>query len=114
MPLWGWILIWWFAIVIINIFGTLGYAEEEFWSSCLKLGAIGKAPLDPMSLQSETDRTPFRTVVFMIIAFVLVLGGGPELNAVGTPVNRRAGHEECRRGGVVRRCPVAAGSRTPR
>jgi len=34
----------------------LGYAEEEFWSSVLKLGAI---------------------VVFMILAFVLVLGGGP-------------------------------------
>lgn len=38
------------------MFGTLGYAEEEFWSSCLKLGA---------------------TVVFMIIALVLVCGGGP-------------------------------------
>jgi yeast amino acid transporter len=44
-------------IIIINIFGTLGYAEEEFWSSCLKLGAV---------------------IVFMIIALVLVLGGGPE------------------------------------
>ncbi len=44
------------AILIINVFGTLGYAEEEFWASVLKLGAI---------------------VVFMIIAFVLVLGGGP-------------------------------------
>jgi len=44
------------AIIIINVFGTLGYAEEEFWASVLKLGAI---------------------VVFMIIAFVLVLGGGP-------------------------------------
>lgn len=44
VPLWAWILIWWFAIIIINIFGTLGYAEEEFWSSCLKLTAIGKRP----------------------------------------------------------------------
>jgi amino acid transporter len=35
----------------------LGYAEEEFWSSCLKLSA---------------------TVIFMIIALVLVLGGGPD------------------------------------
>jgi yeast amino acid transporter len=34
----------------------MGYAEEEFWASCLKLAAI---------------------VIFMIIAFVLVLGGGP-------------------------------------
>ncbi|KAI4612241.1 Amino-acid permease inda1 [Alternaria metachromatica] len=46
----------WLFICFINIWGTLGYAEEEFWSSCIKLGA---------------------TVVFMIIALVLVLGGGP-------------------------------------
>ncbi|KAL2133419.1 hypothetical protein VTI74DRAFT_2420 [Chaetomium olivicolor] len=52
-----WITIFLVAIIIINIFGALGYAEEEFWSSVLKLGAI---------------------VVFMIIAFVLVLGGGPK------------------------------------
>ena len=45
------------AIVIVNIFGTLGYAEEEFWSACLKLGA---------------------TIVFMIISLVMVVGGGPE------------------------------------
>jgi amino acid transporter len=51
-----WISVFLAAIVIINVFGTLGYAEEEFWASVLKLGAI---------------------VVFMIIAFVLVLGGGP-------------------------------------
>jgi len=51
-----WITVFWVFIILINIFGTLGYAEEEFWSSLLKLGA---------------------TVVFMIIALVLVLGGGP-------------------------------------
>ncbi|WXC66954.1 Amino-acid permease inda1 [Fusarium graminearum] len=45
------------AIVIINIFGGIGYAEEEFWSSCLKLGA---------------------TVAFMFISVVLVCGGGPD------------------------------------
>jgi len=43
-------------ILIVNVFGTLGYAEEEFWSSILKLAA---------------------TVIFMIIALVLVCGGGP-------------------------------------
>lgn len=48
------------AIVIVNIFGTLGYAEEEFWSACLKLGA---------------------TIVFMIISLVMVCGGGPEGSA---------------------------------
>jgi amino acid transporter len=52
-----WITVFMLLIIIINIFGALGYAEEEFWSSCLKLGAV---------------------IVFMIIALVLVLGGGPE------------------------------------
>ena len=52
-----WITVFWVFIIVINIFGTLGYAEEEFWSSCLKLSA---------------------TVIFMIIALVFVLGGGPD------------------------------------
>ncbi|PTU24119.1 hypothetical protein P175DRAFT_020638 [Aspergillus ochraceoroseus IBT 24754] len=52
-----WITVFLVAIIVINIFGSLGYAEEEFWSSMLKLGAI---------------------VVFMIIALVLVCGGGPK------------------------------------
>ncbi|KAI0019854.1 amino acid permease/ SLC12A domain-containing protein [Xylariomycetidae sp. FL0641] len=51
-----WITVFFVFIIIVNIFGTLGYAEEEFWSALIKLGA---------------------TVVFIIIAFVLVLGGGP-------------------------------------
>ncbi|KAL7806481.1 amino-acid permease inda1 [Trichoderma gracile] len=51
-----WITIFLVAIIVINVFGALGYAEEEFWASCFKLGA---------------------TVVFMIIAVVLVCGGGP-------------------------------------
>ena len=50
------VTIFWVFIIFINVFGTLGYAEEEFWSSCLKLSA---------------------TVIFMIIALVLVCGGGP-------------------------------------
>ncbi|KAK0740083.1 amino acid permease/ SLC12A domain-containing protein [Schizothecium vesticola] len=52
-----WITIFFLFIVFVNVFGTLGYAEEEFWSSCIKLAA---------------------TVIFMIIALVLVLGGGPK------------------------------------
>jgi len=53
----GWITIFWIAIsefcslaygtcidrgipVILSIFGTLGYAEEEFWASCLKLVVV--------------------------------------------------------------------------
>ncbi|KAH7320266.1 amino-acid permease inda1 [Stachybotrys elegans] len=50
------ITIFWVAIVVVNIFGTLGYAEEEFASSIFKLGA---------------------TIAFILISFVLVLGGGP-------------------------------------
>ena len=45
-----WITIFFLAIVFINVFGTLGYAEEEFVSSLLKLAAI---------------------VIFMIIGVVL-------------------------------------------
>ncbi|OAX81046.1 hypothetical protein ACJ72_04611 [Emergomyces africanus] len=52
-----WITVFLVAIIIINVFGVLGYGEEEFWSSCLKLAAI---------------------IIFMIIALVCVLGGGPE------------------------------------
>jgi amino acid transporter len=51
-----WIAVFWIAIILINIFGTLGFAEEEFWSSCLKLVTI---------------------VIFMITAVILICGGGP-------------------------------------
>ncbi|EXJ73178.1 uncharacterized protein A1O5_02938 [Cladophialophora psammophila CBS 110553] len=51
-----WITIFWVFIIFINVFGTLGYAEEEFWASLFKLLA---------------------TVIFMVVAVVLVCGGGP-------------------------------------
>ncbi|KAM0334986.1 hypothetical protein ACHAQA_000020 [Verticillium albo-atrum] len=51
-----WITVFLVAIIIVNIFGSIGYAEEEFWASLLKLAAI---------------------CIFMVIALVLVLGGGP-------------------------------------
>ncbi|KIW69459.1 hypothetical protein PV04_05335 [Phialophora macrospora] len=51
-----WITIFWAFIIFINIFGTLGYAEEEFWSSAFKL---------------------VMTVIFMVVALVLICGGGP-------------------------------------
>jgi amino acid transporter len=57
VPVAVWITIFWLFIIIINAWGTLGYAEEEFWSSALKLSA---------------------TIIFMIIALVCVLGGGPD------------------------------------
>lgn len=52
-----WITVFLVLIAIINIFGAIGYAEEEFWASTFKLSA---------------------TVIFIIIALVLVLGGGPK------------------------------------
>lgn len=55
VPIAAWITIFWFAIIAINVFGTLGYAEEEFWSSCLKLAVV---------------------VIFIIIGIVLNVGGG--------------------------------------
>ena len=51
-----WINIFFLVILFINIFGVLGYAEEEFWASSLKLTAV---------------------VIFMITALVLVCGGAP-------------------------------------
>ncbi|RJE26211.1 Amino acid permease [Aspergillus sclerotialis] len=51
-----WIAVFLAAIIILNIFGVLGYAEEEFWASSFKLVSV---------------------LVFIIIAVVLVCGGGP-------------------------------------
>jgi amino acid permease len=51
-----WITLFLLFIVIVNVFGVLGYAEEEFWSSVLKLAAV---------------------VIFMIVGVILVCGGGP-------------------------------------
>lgn len=51
-----WITIFWIFIIVVNIFGTLGYAEEEFWASSFKLIA---------------------TVIFMVVAVILICGGGP-------------------------------------
>ncbi|KAJ9417661.1 amino-acid permease [Fusarium oxysporum] len=45
-----WIAVFLAAITILNMFGTLGYAEEEFWAACFKLTSIS---------------------IFMIIALVL-------------------------------------------
>lgn len=52
-----WIVVFLIAITIFNVFGTVGYAEEEFVASAFKLAA---------------------TVIFMIVALVLVCGGGPK------------------------------------
>jgi len=36
----AWITLFLVTIIIINVFGVLGFAEEEFWASILKLIAI--------------------------------------------------------------------------
>lgn len=51
-----WITIFYLTIVVISIFGTLGYAEEEFITSLFKLLAV---------------------VIFMVVAVILICGGGP-------------------------------------
>lgn len=56
VPLGAWITIFTILIAILVILGTLGYAEEEFWSSCLKLFVI---------------------VLFIFIGIVCICGGGP-------------------------------------
>ncbi|KAJ3547145.1 hypothetical protein NMY22_g1763 [Coprinellus aureogranulatus] len=56
LPLSAWITIFWVVIIIVSIFGTLGFAEEEFWSSCLKLLVV---------------------VMFVLIGIVCICGGGP-------------------------------------
>lgn len=68
VPLGAWITIFFIAIVAINVFGTLGYAEEEFWSSCLKL---------------------FVVIMFIFIGIILVCGGGPKDGAYGSYVGGR-------------------------
>lgn len=51
-----WITVFLLIIVAINVFGVLGYAEEEFWVSILKLTTI---------------------VIFLIMGVIFVCGGGP-------------------------------------
>lgn len=51
-----WISVFWVAIIVISIFGVLGYAEEEFWVSLLKLSTV---------------------IIFMIMGVIFTCGGGP-------------------------------------
>ncbi|KAG6864247.1 hypothetical protein C0991_011089 [Blastosporella zonata] len=56
VPLGGWITIFWMALVVLCVFGTLGYAEGEFWAACLKLLVV---------------------VMFAFIGIICIAGGGP-------------------------------------
>jgi amino acid transporter len=53
------------VIIFINLFGTLGYAEEEFWASSLKLIVV---------------------IAFLITGIVINCGGGPSSGDFGSYV----------------------------
>jgi amino acid transporter len=67
-----WITIFAVIILILNVFGTWGFAEEEFWSSVLKLITIA---------------------IFLIAALVFVLGGGPSSGQYGSYWGARLWHD---------------------
>ncbi|KAK7453999.1 Amino-acid permease inda1 [Stygiomarasmius scandens] len=56
VPVAVWITIFWAILIILCIFGTLGYAEEEFWAASLKL---------------------LVAVMFTFIGIICICGGGP-------------------------------------
>jgi len=58
--------------VIASLFGTLGFAEEEFWSSCLKLLVV---------------------IMFIFIGIICASGGGPSDGEFGSYVGARNFHD---------------------
>ncbi|WVW83497.1 hypothetical protein I302_105518 [Kwoniella bestiolae CBS 10118] len=72
VPLAAWITIFMIVILIASAFGTLGYAEEEFWSSCLKLLVV---------------------ILYIIIGIVCICGGGPAGGDFDTYQGARLWHE---------------------
>lgn len=77
-----WITVFFIAIIIVNIFGTLGYAEEEFWSSCLKL------LVTLMFIIAGTSRFPraLYQILIRLPGIVFVCGGGPADSPYGSYV----------------------------
>lgn len=63
-----WITIFALLVILVNVFGALGFAEEEFWSSCLKLTVI---------------------FIFLFASLVFVLGGGPSSGEYSSYVGGR-------------------------
>ena len=62
------------AIVIINVFGVLGFAEEEFWASILKLAAVVIFMFIGLILGECSSYTGMRDNFDTVST---VLGGGP-------------------------------------
>ena len=50
------ITIFWVALIVVSVFGVIGYGEEEFWSSLLKLSTV---------------------IIFLFVGLIMTLGGGP-------------------------------------
>ncbi|KAL1694063.1 amino acid permease-domain-containing protein [Schizophyllum commune] len=65
VPIAAWVTIFYVVIIILSLFGTLGFAEEEFWSSVLKLLVV---------------------VMFVFIGIVCICGGGPASGEFGSYV----------------------------
>lgn len=67
-----WISVFLIAIIIVSLFGTLGYAEEEFWVALIKLSAI---------------------IIFMIMGVIFACGGGPSNGKYGEYWGARTWYE---------------------
>jgi len=72
VPIAVWMTVFWLAIIILNVFGTLGYAEEEFFASALKLIVV---------------------IIFIILGIVLNCGGGPSSGEYGSYVGGKYYHD---------------------
>ena len=72
-----WVTVFLIVIIIINIFGVLGYAEEEFWVSILKLTTVVVFMVS-FALMVARHISWMLSMNLQIIALVLVCGGGSQ------------------------------------
>lgn len=73
----AWVAIFLMVIVAISVFGVLGYAEEEFWSSIIKLGAITTFFVIALVLGKSTSHPSPLTRRIHLLTDQIVCGGGP-------------------------------------
>jgi len=85
VPIGAWITVFFAVIIIASMFGTLGFAEEEFWSSCLKLTVVVIFIVTGIVCESQRlELSSFRPVAESRLLRVLssgVCGGGPARGA---------------------------------
>lgn len=67
-----WITVFWLILIFINVFGALGFAEEEFWASALKLVVV---------------------IMFIFIGIIMNCGGGPSNGEFSSYVGGRVWRE---------------------